>query len=173
MVIALLRLVHTVLCLVVENKLRVASVPLETMWTHIVGREKRVTHRFGTMDEELRDLASVRNDIDDGDEILVAEVLVEDTEERLTNRNSSEMFAVSAKEESLPSDEETITADLDDSGTKGSNTTPDISSNRLEQTPSVEINDSASFSSSGSKGSSLTLSEGHESHDFSSSDDSL
>lgn len=68
MCITALRVVHHVLCILFDHKMESEAIPLEIVWTHVIGGTKKKTHRFAAMDDDLRDIAGNRDDA--GDESL-------------------------------------------------------------------------------------------------------
>ena len=78
MCVAVLRVLHQVLCVYFDHQMESASVPLETVWTHVTGGTRKTTYRFDTTDDSLRDLAGNRDEVgDDKDDVSLQ--LMEDT----------------------------------------------------------------------------------------------
>ena len=65
LVLVALRVVHLCVCWYVDAQIAGSSLPLETVWTHIPGRDKKVTQRFLAEDSEvLLELSDVAKDRD-------------------------------------------------------------------------------------------------------------
>ena len=136
LVLVALRLVHQCVCWYVDTQMADSSLPLETVWTHIPGREKKMTQRFLAEDSEvLLELSDVAKDREDRDN---------DQHNSPPSKTNCAEQTVPNKSESLSpsSSSDSISLELLESGS----TTPELKSS-LSSTP-VSGNESKTPSNS-------------------------
>ena len=99
LVLVVLRVVHQCVCWYVDAQMAGSLLPLETVWTHIPGRDKKVTQRFlAEGSEVLLELSDVAKDRDNEADVT-----------ELTSRHSTTSDTESASEDGAPHETKTTT----------------------------------------------------------------